>query len=72
MKIFNVLFLEVLKISEMLGANSDDYIGTSYVERIKLTIRTSLVRFVRKKVNFSKIMKKHTKTFDLFQAWITL
>ena len=67
-----IIFGDPKKISEMLGANSDDYIGTSYIERINLTIRTSLVRFVRKKVNFSKIMKKHTKTFDLFQAWITL
>jgi len=56
----------------MLGVNSDGYIGTSYVERINLTIRTSLARFVRKTMNFSKTMKKHTKALDLFQAWYNL
>ncbi|HNW37545.1 MAG TPA: IS1 family transposase, partial [Methanosarcina vacuolata] len=50
-------------------ANSEDYIGTSYVERINLTIRTSLARFIRKGMNFSKTMKMHQKTFDFFQAW---
>ena len=57
------------EILEMLGANSDSFIGTSYVERINLTIRTSLARFIRKGMNFSKIMKMHQKAFDLFQAW---
>jgi IS1 family transposase len=57
------------EIFETLGINSEGYIGTSYAERINLTIRTSLVRFVRKAMNFSKIMKMHTKAFDLFQAW---
>ena len=60
------------EIFEMLGANSDDYIGTSYAERINLTIRTSLARFIRKGMNFSKIMKMHQKAFDLFQAWYNL
>ena len=64
-----VIFGDSEEIFEMLGANSDSYIGTSYVERINLTIRTSLVRFVRKTMNFSKTMKMHTKAFDLFQAW---
>ncbi len=64
-----VIFGDPEEIFEMLGANSDGYIGTSYVERINLTIRTSLVRFVRKTMNFSKTMKMHTKAFDLFQAW---
>jgi hypothetical protein len=53
----------------MLGANSDDYIGTSYVERINPTTRTSLVRFVRKTMNFSKTKRMHTKALDFFQAW---
>ena len=56
------------EIFKMLGANSDGYIGTSYVERINLTIRTSLARFISKGINFSKIMKMHTKAFDLFQT----
>jgi len=64
-----VVFGDPEEIFEMLGANSDGYIGTSYIERINLTIRTSLARFVRKTMNFSKTMKMHTKAFDLFQAW---
>ncbi|MDW5552008.1 hypothetical protein [Methanosarcina sp.] len=52
----------------MLGANSDGWIGTSYV-RINLTIRTSLVRFVRKTMNFSKTGRMHKRALDLFQAW---
>lgn len=64
-----IIFGDPEEIFEMLGADSDSYIGTSYVERINLTIRTSLVRFVRKTMNFSKTMKMHTKAFDLFQAW---
>jgi len=64
-----IIFGNPEEIFEMLGANSDGYIGTSYVERINLTIRTSLVRFVRKTMNFSKTMNMHTKAFDFFQAW---
>ena len=64
-----IIFGDPEEIFEMLGVNSDGYIGTSYVERINLTIRTSLARFVRKTMNFSKTMKMHTKALDLFQAW---
>ncbi|WP_229395131.1 IS1 family transposase [Methanosarcina sp. DH1] len=64
-----IIFEYPEEIFEVLGANSEDYIGTSYVDRINLTIRTSLVRFVRRTMNFSKMMKMHTKAFDLFQAW---
>ena len=67
-----IIFGDPDEIFEMLGANSDGYIGTSYVERINLTIRTSLARFIRKGMNFSKIMKMHQKAFDLFQAWYNL
>jgi hypothetical protein len=65
----SIIFGDPEEIFEMLGADSDGSIGTSYVERINLTIRTSLVRFVRKTMNFSKKMRMHTKAFDLFQAW---
>ena len=67
-----IIFGDPDEIFEMLGANSDGYIGTSYVERINLTIRTSLARFIRKTMNFSKTLKMHQKAFDLFQAGITL
>ena len=64
-----IIFGDAEEIFEMLNANLDDYIGTSYVERINLTIRTSLARFIRKWMNFSKTIKMHQKTFDFFQAW---
>jgi IS1 family transposase len=67
-----VIFGDPDEIFEMLGANSDCYIGTSYVERINLTIRTSLARLIRKGMNFSKIMKMHQRALDLFQAWYNL
>lgn len=65
----HIIFEDPEEIFEMLGADSDGYIGTSYAERINLTIGTSLARFIRKGMNFSKTMKMHQKAFDLFQAW---
>jgi hypothetical protein len=44
-------------------------LGQAYVERINLTIRTSLARFILKGMNFSKTMKMHQKTFDFFKVW---
>ena len=67
-----IVFGDPDEISEMLGINSDGDIGTSYAERINLTIRNSLARFIRKTMNFSKTMKMHSKAFDLFQAWYNL
>jgi len=64
-----IIFGDPEEIFKMLGMNSDDYIDTSYVERITLTIRTSLARFIRKRMDSSKTMKMHQKAFDLFQAW---
>jgi IS1 family transposase len=64
-----VIFGDPREIFETFGADLDGYIGTSYVERINLTIRTSLARFIRKGMNFSKTIKMHQKTFDVFQAW---
>jgi IS1 family transposase len=52
----------------MFGTDVDGYIDTSYVEMIHLTIRTSLVRFIRKRMNFSKTMKMHKKASDFFQS----
>ena len=50
-----IIFGDPEEIFEMLGVHSDGYIGTSYVERINLTIRTSLARFIRKTVPLQKI-----------------
>jgi IS1 family transposase len=64
-----IIFGNPKEIFEMLGVDLNGYIGTSYVERINLTIRTSLARFIRKGMNFSKTMRMHKKALDLFQAW---
>lgn len=68
----HIIFGDPEEIFEMLGANLEGYIGTSYVERINLTIRTSFARFIRKGMDFSKTMKMHQKAFDFFQAWYNL
>lgn len=65
----NIVFGNKEDIFKTLEVNEDGYIGTSYVERFNLTIRTSLARFIRKGMNFSKKMRMHTKALDLFQAW---
>ena len=39
------------------------------VERMNLTIRNYLARFIRKTMNESKTMKMHVRTLDFFQAW---
>jgi hypothetical protein len=67
--VHRIVFGDPDEILEMLGACSEDYIGTSYVERINLTIRTCLARFIRKGINFSKTMAMHQKSLDFFQAW---
>lgn len=65
----SIIFGDPQEIFEMIGANSDGCIGTSYVERINIKIRTSLARFITKGMNFSKTMKMHQKTFAFFQEW---
>lgn len=52
-----------------LGVKEDGVLSTSYVERLNLTIRNSLARFVRKGMNFSKNKNVHTRVVDFFQAW---
>lgn len=44
-------------------------VHTAYVERLNLTIRNSLSRFIRKTANASKSLRMHTAAIDLFQAW---
>jgi len=62
------IFGDPEEIFEMLGMDSDDFIGTSYVERTNLTIRAFLAKFVRKGMNFSKTINMHQRAFDFFQA----
>lgn len=64
-----VVFGSVDEILSLLGADDQGVINTSYVERINLTIRNCLARFIRRTMNESKTMKMHVRTLDFFQAW---
>jgi len=57
-----VIFVHVSNIS-FSGIN------TSYIERINLTVRNSLARFIRKGMNYSKNALMHSRAIDFFQAW---
>ena len=54
---------------QLHGADSGGKINTAYIERLNITIRNSLARFVRKSMNCSKILGRHTHAMDFFQAW---
>lgn len=64
-----VVFGDADEILHLLGADEGGSINTSYVERLNLTIRNCLARFIRKSMNESKTMKMHVRTLDFFQAW---
>lgn len=57
------------EVMRLLGVDYGGKINTAYIERINLTIRNSLARFVRKSMNCSKILRRHTHSLDFFQAW---
>ncbi len=65
----DIVFGDPAKVMELLGVNSGGSINTAYIERLNLTIRNSLARFVRKSMNCSKILKRHSNALDFFQAW---
>lgn len=52
-----------------LGVKADGVISTSYIERLNLTIRNSLARFIRKGMNFSKRQYIHRRVIDFYQGW---
>jgi len=54
---------------QLLGIDSGGKINTAYIERLNLTIRNSLARFIRKSMNCSKVLGRHTHALDFFQAW---
>ncbi len=64
-----VVFGERKRVMELLGVGSKGKINTSYVERLNLTIRNSLARFIRRTMNSSKVLERHTHALDFFQAW---
>ena len=64
-----VVFGDADEILRLFGADSGGRINTAYIERINLTIRNSLARFIRKGMNFSKNAQMHSRAVDFFQAW---
>lgn len=64
-----VVYGDVDEVLSILGADSGGCINTSYVERINLTIRNSLARFIRRGMNCSKNIQMHSRAIDFFQAW---
>ena len=64
-----VVFGDPDEVLSLLGADSGGTINTAYVERMNLTFRNSLARFIRKTMNTSKKMKMHSRAIDFFQAW---
>ncbi|MBC2708751.1 MAG: hypothetical protein HF977_13740 [ANME-2 cluster archaeon] len=64
-----VVFGDADEIIRLFGADSGGCINTAYIERINLTIRNSLARFIRKGMNFSKNALMHSRAIDFFQAW---
>ena len=53
-----VVFGDPEEVLEILCGDSDGKINTSYVERLNLTIRNSLARFVRRTMNESSRKSK--------------
>lgn len=64
-----VVYGDPKEVMQLLGADSGGKINTAYIERLNLTIRNSLARFIRKSMNCSKILGRHTHALDFFQAW---
>jgi hypothetical protein len=64
-----VVFGDPKEVIKLLCPMSKDHIHTSYVERMNLTFRNHLARFIRKTMNFSKDRDIHSGAVDFFQAW---
>ena len=67
-----VVFGDPDEVMESLGVGSGGKINTAYIERLNLTIRNSLARFVRRGMNCSKDLQIHSHAIDFFQAWYNL
>jgi len=67
-----VVFGDEKEVLQLLGADENGCINTAYIERLNLTIRNCLARFIRKGMNFSKDPTIHTQVLDILQAWYNL
>ncbi len=59
-----IVFGEPEEVLHLLGADSGGRINTSYVERLNLSIRNSLARFIRRGMNCSKNIDIHSRAID--------
>ncbi|MHC1687553.1 MAG: IS1 family transposase [Methanothrix sp.] len=55
-----IIYGDPKEIRQLLDVDSGGKINTAYIERLNLTIRNSLARFVRKSMNCSKVLGRHT------------
>ena len=67
-----VVFGDPVEVMHLLGADDGGTINTAYVERMNLTFRNSLARFIRRTMNFSKNLRMHSHAIDFFKAWYNL
>jgi hypothetical protein len=64
-----VVFGDKDVVLHLLGADENGTINTAYVERLNLTFRNCLARFIRRTMNESKTHSMHSRVIDFFQAW---
>lgn len=64
-----IVFGDESEVMKLLAVGPGRTINTAYVERLNLTIRNSMARFIRKTMNYSKVWDRHSHALDFFQAW---
>lgn len=64
-----VVYGDPKEVIELLCPTLEGHIHTAYVERMNLTFRNHMARFIRETMNFSKDRQTHTGAIDFFQAW---
>ena len=67
-----VVFGDPDEVMEAPGVDSGGKINPAYIERLNLTIRNSLARFVRRGMNCSKDIQINSHAIDFFRAWYNL
>ncbi len=64
-----VVYGDPEEVIALLCPMSKKHIHTAYAERINLSLRNHLARFIRKTMKYSKDRDIHTGAIDFFQAW---
>ena len=67
-----VVFGDPDEVMKSLGVDSGGKINTAYIERLNLTIRNSLARFVRRGMNCSKDLQIHSHAIDFLSGLVQL